>query len=345
MLAPARAPGDRRDPPPGRRGPSWPLSIAPMVDCSDRHFRFFVRQLTKHALQYTEMTAMRAILGDGRDGVLAYDPREKPLALQIAGDEPRQLARCAAIAEERGFDEVNLNVGCPSQRVQSGRFGACLMAQPALVAEIVAAMRDATQLPVSVKHRIGIDELDRYEDLEHFVRLVAASGCDRFIIHARIALLCGLSPKQNRTVPPLRFGDVYRLKSQHPHLVIEINGGLKTLESAREQLHHTDGCMLGRAAYDNPALLAKVDSAFYGATPRRFNRRDVIAAMTPYLRQWCALGHSAHSITRHMLGLFCGLAGAKKWRQLLSASDGRDSSTILDEALCQMPRESLDAPL
>ncbi|MDX1387987.1 MAG: tRNA dihydrouridine(20/20a) synthase DusA, partial [Acidobacteriota bacterium] len=245
-----------------RRGRAYPLSVAPMMDRTDRHYRRFVREITRRTLLYTEMITTGAVLQGDRDFLLGFSPEERPLALQLGGDDPEALSECARIAEDRGYDEVNLNVGCPSDRVRQGRFGACLMAEPERVADAVAAMREATSVPVTVKHRIGIDDLDRYEDMALFVRTVAGAGCDRFSVHARKAVLGGLSPKANRTVPPLRYEDVHRLKREHPGLRIEINGGIASLEEVRRQLEFVDGVMIGRAAYDDPFLLSTVDRDF-----------------------------------------------------------------------------------
>lgn len=296
----------------------YPLSIAPMMDRTDRHYRYFMRQLTRRTLLYTEMVTSQAILRGDRDHLLAFSPAEKPLVLQIGGDDPKALADCARIAADYGYDEVNLNVGCPSDRVQSGNFGACLMAQPELVADCVAAMMGATRLPVSVKHRIGIDHRDSYEHMAHFVQTVADTGCTRFTVHARKAWLQGLSPKENRTVPPLRYADVYRLKRDFPQLWIEINGGIKTLRQVRQHLQSVDAVMVGRAAYDTPYLFAEADSQVFGdpAWPR--SRREVVEAMLPYVEAWTSQGLKLNSITRHMLMLFHGQPGSRVWRRVIT---------------------------
>ncbi|MCU0535466.1 MAG: tRNA dihydrouridine(20/20a) synthase DusA, partial [Hydrococcus sp. Prado102] len=296
---------------------SNPLSVAPMMDCTDRHFRYFMRQITRRTLLYTEMIVTAAILHGDREKLLGFSPEEKPLSLQLGGDNPKELAECARIAEDMGYDELNLNVGCPSSRVQNGNFGACLMAHPEKVALAIEAMQKAVAIPVTVKHRIGIDDRDRYEDMAHFVRIVEQAGCRHFIVHARKAWLQGLSPKENRTIPPLRYEDVYRLKQEFPHLFIDINGGIKTLEQVREQLKYVDAVMVGRAAYDNPFLFANCDRDFYGENVTPPTRREVVEAMIPYIDYWLAKGWKLHAITRHMLELFAGVPGSKAWKRYI----------------------------
>jgi tRNA-dihydrouridine synthase A len=312
-----------------------PISIAPMMDRTDRHFRYFMRQITRHTLLYTEMVTSAAIIHGDRSHLLGFSPEEKPLALQLGGDDPAELAACARIAEEFGYDEVNLNVGCPSDRVQNGNFGACLMAQPERVAAGVAAMRQATNLPVTVKHRIGIDEYDRYEDMVEFVRIVSEAGCQRFTVHARKAWLQGLSPKENRDVPPLRYGDVHRLKREFPHLFIEINGGFKTLEQVKEQLQFVDAVMIGRAAYDNPYLFATVDRDIWGDPTPPPTRHQVAEAMLPYIDYWTERGLKLNKITRHMLQLFTGQPGSRGWKRLLTEKSCRPGagSEVVRQAL------------
>ncbi|MGF1457549.1 MAG: tRNA dihydrouridine(20/20a) synthase DusA, partial [Leptolyngbyaceae cyanobacterium] len=294
----------------------YPVSIAPMMDRTDRHYRYFMRQITKRTLLYTEMVTAQAILHGDRDRLLGFSPLEKPLVLQVGGDDPAWLAQCARIAADYGYDEINLNVGCPSDRVQSGNFGACLMAQPDLVAECVAAMIAAASLPVSVKHRIGIDDQDSYEHMANFVATVATTGCQQFSVHARKAWLQGLSPKENRDVPPLRYADVYRLKRDFPHLCIEINGGIKTLAQVRDHLAQVDAVMIGRAAYDIPYLFAEVDRRFFGVEDAVNTRSQVVEAMLPYVDYWTGQGLKLNSITRHMLMLFHGQPGSRTWRRL-----------------------------
>lgn len=295
-----------------------PLSVAPMMDRTDRHFRYLMRQITRCTLLYTEMVTSAAILHGDRDRLLGFAPVEKPLVLQVGGDHPPDLVACARIATEMGYDAINLNVGCPSRRVQSGNFGACLMAQPERVADCVAAMVAATRLPVTVKHRIGIDNCDRYEDMAHFVRIVAAGGCRHFIVHARKAWLQGLSPKENRDIPPLRYDEVHHLKREFPDLVIEINGGFIDLEQVNQQLQRVDAVMIGRAAYDNPYLFASVDRNLYGSGDLSPTRYQVAAAMGPYCNHWVRQGRKLHNITRHMLQLFVGQPGSRVWKQYLT---------------------------
>jgi tRNA-dihydrouridine synthase A len=315
-----------------------------MMHRTDRHYRYFMRQITKRTLLYTEMITTGAILYGDRDKLLGFSAAERPLALQLGGDDPRQLAECARIAEDWGYNEVNLNVGCPSDRVQSGHFGACLMAQPTRVARGVEAMRQATSLPVTVKHRIGIDGLEHYDDLARFVHAVAQAGCDRFTVHARIAILRGLSPHENRTVPPLRYTDVYRLKHAFPNLIIEINGGITTLEQAREHLQEVNGVMIGRAAYDNPYVFAPADALCCGRDAPVPSRRQVIEAMIPYVEHWVARGAAAGWILRHMLGLFAHQRVAKAWKRYLSETQQRSiaDAAILPNAMRQVPDDILD---
>ena len=292
--------------------------IAPMLDWTDRHCRFFLRLLSRHVRLYTEMVTTGAVLRGDRQRLLAYDPAEHPLALQLGGSDPADLARCAHIAAEWGYDEVNLNVGCPSDRVQSGRFGACLMAEPELVAECVAAMRAAVAIPVTVKTRIGIDERDSYAELADFVDRVAAGGCETFMIHARKAWLRGLSPRENREIPPLRYAVVHQLKRDFPDLTVVLNGGLTTLDQAAEQLRQVDGVMIGRAVYENPYLLAGVDQRFFGSSESPFSRDQVVETFTPYIKEQLRQGTPLHCMTRHILGLFQGVPGARAWRRTLS---------------------------
>lgn len=325
------------------------LSVAPMMDWTDRHCRYFLRQICRNCLLYTEMVTTGAILR-GRDPqrFLDFSDEELPLALQLGGDDPRELARCARIAEEWGYTEINLNVGCPSDRVQSGRFGACLMRVPEQVADMVAAMRAATRLPVTIKHRIGIDDLDRYEDLARFVEQVSAAGCTTFIVHARKAWLQGLSPSENRTVPPLRYAEVYRLKASFPHLNIELNGGVTRLDEVETHLAAVDGVMVGRAAYHDPWMLAGADSRVFGCPSEGLNRRQVIEAMQVYVER---VGQKSdgrlHAVTRHMLGLFHGQPGTRAWKRFLSTSvhQAGAGSELLAEAMLVLPREVLDQPV
>lgn len=294
------------------------LSVAPMMDRTDRYQRSFLRRITRRTLLYTEMVTADAVLHGDRARLLAFDEEEQPLALQLGGSEPSALAAAARIGEAFGYDEINLNVGCPSDRVQRGRFGACLMAEPERVAAIVCAMRDAVAVPVTVKTRIGVDAHDDYEFLARFVSLVAAAGCATFIVHARKAYLQGLSPKENRTVPPLRYEVVYRLKTDFPDLEIVLNGGVETLEAAEDHLRQVDGVMIGRAAYENPYLLVEADRRFFGDAAPPPVREAVVLAMLPYLEAKVAAGVPLSRMTRHLLGLFNGIAGARAWRRCLT---------------------------
>jgi tRNA-dihydrouridine synthase A len=289
-----------------------------MMDRTDRHYRYFMRQITKRTLLYTEMVTSGAIKHGDRDYLLGFSPVENPIALQVGGDNPQDLAECARIAEAMGYDEINLNVGCPSDRVQNGNFGACLMKTPDRVAKCIESMSAATHIPVSVKHRIGVDDLDSYEDMHNFVRILAEAGCQRFSVHARKAWLQGLSPKDNREVPPLRYSDVHRLKQEFPHLFIEINGGFVTLEQAHQQLQSVDAVMIGRAAYDNPYLFATCDREFFGEENYIPSRIEIAEAMIPYIDEWREKGLKLNKITRHMLQLFHGQAGSRIWKRIIT---------------------------
>ncbi|MBK6738544.1 MAG: tRNA dihydrouridine(20/20a) synthase DusA [Haliea sp.] len=309
------------------------FSIAPMMDWSDHNCRFFWRLLSKQALLYTEMVTTGALIHGDRERFLHYNSEEHPVALQLGGSDPGELARCARWAQDWGYDEVNLNCGCPSDRVQSGMFGACLMAKPALVADCVKAMRDSCDIPVTVKHRIGIDDMESYEQLLEFIEPVAAAGCSVFIVHARKAWLQGLSPKENREIPPLNYEWVYRLKRDFPHLTIVINGGILTLADCQQHLQHVDGVMLGREAYQNPWMLAQVDATLFGMDNPANSRDDVIAALLPYAQQQLARGASLNHITRHILGLYQGMPGARKFRRHLSENAYKKAAGI--EVLAQ----------
>lgn len=323
----------------------YPVSIAPMMDWTDRHYRYFMRQITKHSLLYTEMVTTGAILHGEKERLLGFSEFEKPLVLQLGGDIPQDLAECAKIAENLGYDEVNLNIGCPSERVQKGNFGACLMASPGLVANCVEKMQSSVNIPVTVKHRIGIDNRESYDELADFVNKVSQGGCKRFIVHARIAILQRLSPKGNRTVPPLRYNDVYRLKSDFPNLTIEINGGIKTLEEVRQHLNKVDGAMLGRIAYENPYLFAQADSLFYNSKEIAPSAREIINAMIPYLDICLGKNIPVGRVLIHMLGLFNNRKGSKHWKRYLSENmhiKGK-SSDILLKVMEQLPDDVLDA--
>ena len=294
------------------------FSVAPMLEWTDRHERFFLRLISRHALLYTEMITTGALIHGDRSRHLDFNREEHPVAIQLGGSDPDDLAECAKMAEDHGYDEINLNVGCPSNRVQSGMFGACLMAKPDLVAECVAAMQNAVNIPVTVKHRIGIDENETVEELFEFVEVVAKSGCKTFIVHARKAWLNGLSPKQNRDIPPLRYDVVHLLKQTMPELEIIINGGICDLDTAENQLKYIDGIMMGREAYHNPYILAEVDQRFYQSEAPVLSRQQIMELMFPYVEQELAKGLRLHTMTRHILGLYNGLPGAKKWRRFLS---------------------------
>ncbi len=307
--------------------------VAPMLDWTDRHCRYFHRLLTRHALLYTEMVTTGALLHGDRDRFLHFGPAENPVAFQLGGSHPGDLAICARMIEDYGYDEVNLNVGCPSDRVQNGRFGACLMAEPTLVAECVAAMRNAVAIPVTVKSRIGIDDQDSYDELALFVRTVAEARCLTFIVHARKAWLKGLSPKQNRDVPPLRYDMVFQLKQDFPQLEIVLNGGITTLDQAEAVLTKVDGVMVGREAYHNPYLLAEVDRRIFGNTSETASREQIMRLLIPYIREQLKSDVRLNSIARHILGLFHGATGARAWRRHISENavkPGAGESVLLD---------------
>ena len=290
-----------------------------MMDWTDRHCRMFHRQITRHTWLYTEMVTTGAIIHGDKARHLDFSAEEHPIALQLGGSEPDDLAKSAKFGEQWGYDEINLNCGCPSERVQRGAFGACLMAEPALVADCVKAMRDAVSIDVTVKHRIGINAVDSYDFVRDFVGRVAEAGCATFIVHARNAILTGLSPKENREIPPLRYAYAYQLKKDFPALDIIINGGIRTLDEIDHHLQHVDGVMLGREAYHNPYLMAGFDARYYGDTAPQRSRMEIIDAMLPYIQAQLATGGPRlNSITRHMLGLMAGLPGARRFRQTLS---------------------------
>jgi tRNA-dihydrouridine synthase A len=298
----------------------WRMSVAPMMDWTDRHCRYFHRLLSKNTLLYTEMVTTGALLHGDVPRHLDFNDEEHPVALQLGGSEPEDLAKAAKLGEQWGYDEINLNCGCPSERVQRGAFGACLMAEPQLVADGIKAMRDAVSIPVTVKHRIGIDKTESYDFVRDFVGTLAQAGCEVFLVHARNAWLKGLSPKENREIPPLRYEMVYQLKKDFPHLTICINGGIKTSAEVHEHLKHVDGVMIGREAYHNPYWLASWDAEFYGDTSRStHSREDIEAQMCGYMaRRAAQFGTPWAAIARHMLGLRHGLAGSRRWRQVWS---------------------------
>jgi tRNA-dihydrouridine synthase A len=304
------------------------FSVAPMMECTDRHDRFLLRLITRHALLYTEMITSNALINGDRARLLRFDEAEHPVALQVGGSEPGQMAECARYVESYGYDEINVNVGCPSNRVQSGRFGACLMAEPNLVADCVDAMQAVVAIPVTVKTRIGIDRDESLDQLGTFVDTVAGAGCKTFIVHARRAWLSGISPKQNRQVPPLNYERVYELKRSRPDLTIVINGGIKTLDAAGRHLDKVDGVMMGREAYATPYLLAQVDNRFYGSRSEPLSREAVLEHYLEYcereVKNGCALNH----MSRHLTGLFHGQAGARRWRRCVNEHAGRTDAGV-----------------
>jgi tRNA-dihydrouridine synthase A len=318
------------------------FSIAPMMEWTDRHCRFFHRLLTRRALLYTEMVATGAVLHGDRARLIGFDPSEHPVALQLGGSDPRALAQCARIGADMGYDEVNLNVGCPSDRVQEGRFGACLMAEPRLVADCVAAMKAAVKVPVTVKCRIGIDDQDPERALEAFAGAVEAAGVDALIVHARKAWLKGLSPRENRDVPPLDYEVVYRLKAAHPRLPVVLNGGVATVEAVRAHLARVDGVMMGRAAYQEPWRLMAVDPLLFGEAAPFAAPRDAAQALMPYIERELARGVRLHAVTRHLLGLFHGVPGARAYRRHLAVEAVKPGANaqVLADALAQV----LDRP-
>ena len=314
-----------------------------MLDWTDRHCRSFHRALSRHTWLYTEMVTTGALIHGDVARHLAFTADEAPVALQLGGSEPDDLARAAKLGEQWGYDEINLNCGCPSERVQRGAFGACLMNEPVLVADCVKAMRDVVSVPVTIKHRIGVDAVEDYSFVRDFVGTIADAGCDVFIVHARNAILKGLSPKENREIPPLKYDYAYQLKRDFPHLEIILNGGVKTLDEVDAHLQHIDGVMLGREAYHNPYVLADVDARFYGASSEALTREQAEAKLIEYCAKELARGTFLGSITRHALGLYRGVAGARGWRRVLS--DNKKLATgdlaIFDEAR-QYLRESAE---
>jgi tRNA-dihydrouridine synthase A len=313
-----------------------------MLDWTDRDFRYLLRLISKHTLLYTEMVTTGALIHGNRERFLAHDALEYPLALQLGGSDPKDLAMCAKMGEQAGYSEINLNVGCPSDRVQSGSFGACLMADPKLVAECVAAMKEAVDIPVTVKTRLGIDDHETYQFLTDFIEPVAEAGCEIFILHARNAWLKGLSPKENRDVPPLKYDFVYQAKQDYPELHIDINGGIHNLRDAKQHLEKVDGVMMGRAIYNDPYLLAEADKVLFGDDHPVPTRHQVIEQMLPYIEQRMTEGRPIKSITRHMLGLFQGQQGARAWRRHISENAHAKGAGIevLIDALALVPETS-----
>jgi len=312
-----------------------PVSIAPMMDYTDRHDRYFLRLISARVLLYTEMVTAPAIVHGNAERLLQYNQEEHPIAVQFGGSQPQELAVCAKLADKAGYDEINLNVGCPSDRVQSGKFGACLMAEPKLVAECVTAMQAETSKPVTVKNRIGIDEQDSYEFLREFIEAQAEAGCGTFAIHARKAWLKGLSPRENREIPELVYERVYLLKQDYPELNIIINGGIKTLADMQMHLQYVDGVMIGREAYHNPWILAEADQLFYAGEAQPKTRQDIVKAYMQYMQRQMDQGIPLSRMSRHMLGLFHGQPGARSWRRTLSEK-GPSSPfdlTVVEQAL------------
>jgi tRNA-dihydrouridine synthase A len=317
------------------------LSVAPMMDRTDRHCRYFLRLIARRVLLYTEMIPTGAILHGDRERCLRFDPAEHPVALQLGGADSGQLARAAELGEAWGYDEINLNVGCPSDRVQSARFGACLMAEPELVASCLRAMQAAVSIPVTVKTRIGIDERDDYDFLRRFVAAVAGAGCGTVVLHARKAWLSGLSPKENREIPPLRYELVHRVKADFPKLEVIANGGIRTLEQARDLLARIDGVMLGRQAYEDPYCLAEWQRALLGAEEPVPTRREIVERLLPYIERELQGGTPLKAITRHILGLFQGVPGARAWRRELSEAAHRRGAgpEVIRAALARIREE------
>ena len=322
------------------------FSVAPMMDWTDRHCRVFHRLMTRHARLYTEMLTTGAVIHGDRQRLLGFDPCEHPVALQLGGSDSHDLATAAGIGEDFGYDEINLNVGCPSDRVKDGRFGACLMAEPALVADGIDAMKRAVKIPVTVKCRIGIDDQDPEIALDVLARGVIAAGADALIVHARKAWLNGLSPKENRDIPPLDYDRVYRLKAALPHVPIVINGGVGSLAEARQHLAHVDGVMLGRAAYQEPWRLLNVDSEMFGEADPHATMKDVFAAMMPYIEDQLAQGTRLHSMTRHFVGAFHGVPGARAFRRHLAENGVRPGAgvEVLRDAIALVDRHAV-APM
>ena len=311
----------------------WRFCVAPLMDGTDRHCRYFHRLLSGRARLYSEMMVAEAAVRGDPDRLLGFDPSEHPVALQLGGADPALLARAARIGADLGYDEINLNVGCPSDRVQSGTFGACLMKTPMLVADCVAAMRAAVDIPVTVKCRIGVDDQDPEESLFTLVDLVAKAGCEVVIVHARKAWLSGLSPKENREIPPLDYALVGKLKKARRDLAIILNGGITTIDQARAHLEAFDGVMLGRAAYGEPAILAEVDAKLFDDAAPSVAIEDVVREMSAYVKRMAKMGASPHHVTRHLLGLYHGRPGAKIWRRMLSVDGAATPADILDRAL------------
>ena len=315
------------------------VSIAPMMDHTDKHFRYFMRLLSKHILLYTEMITTGALIHGDRKRFLDFNEIEHPIAIQLGGSDPKDLAECAKIAEDTGFDEVNLNIGCPSDRVQNGQFGACLMANAELVADCIDKIQSQIKIPVTVKTRIGIDDQDSYDFLKHFISVVSSAGCHIFNIHARKAILSGLSPKENREIPPLNYERVYQIKKQFPLLSIIINGGITELSQMRKHLEIVDGVMIGRMAYQNPYTLAKVDQCIFGESIKIQSRKEIFENYNQYVGMQVKSGVNPKSLSRHIIGLYQGQPGAKQFRRTLSDSKPKDKYDIsyLQNASAMLP--------
>lgn len=324
--------------------PDRRFSVAPMMDWTDRHCRYFLRLISRHTLLYTEMVTAAAIIHGDRERLIGFDPAEQPVALQLGGSDPEELSTAAQVGECFGYSEINLNIGCPSDRVQSGRFGACLMAEPDLVARCVEAMKRSVGVPVTVKCRIGIDDQDSEADLEKFVSTVAGAGCRTFIIHARKAWLDGLSPKQNRDVPPLDYDRVYRLKQAHPDLEIILNGGVETIDETIRHLEHVDGVMMGRAAYHNPYVLADAERRIFGPDAGILSREEVLSAFAGYADRHLQSGVRLHHLTRHILGLYHAEPGARAFRRTISEASARPEAGIevFDQCLGCVTKSRMD---
>jgi len=309
------------------------LSIAPMMDHTDKHFRYLMRLLTKHSILYTEMITTGALIHGNRKKFLDFNPEEHPIAIQLGGNCPKELSKCAQMAENEGYDEVNLNLGCPSHRVQNGRFGACLMTEKELVAECVNDISSNIKIPVSIKTRIGIDNYDTYDFLKEFIDTVSLAGCRTFIIHARKAILKGLSPKENRKIPPLNYQRVYKIKKECPNLNIIINGGFTELDKIKSQLKYVDGIMLGRVAYQNPFLLSKIDKMIFNKSGTVATRLNILEKYKIYAERKVQEGENIKNLTRHIIGLYQGRPGAKKYRQMLSGAIPKNHGHFFEEII------------
>lgn len=325
---------------------SSPVSVAPMMDHTDRHFRYFLRKISRKAVLYTEMIGTSSILNGDKDKILQFDQSEHPVVLQLAGNNPDQMAECARIGSQFGYDAINLNIGCPSDRVSSGSLGAKMMSEPELVRDCVAAIRERLDLPVSVKHRIGIDDQDSYEFMKNFIEIVSQSGCNHFIIHARVALLNGISPRANRQIPPLRYEEVYKIKEQLPELFIELNGGVKTITDINLHLARVDSVMIGREAYENPYLFSMMDGIVQKQSNSLATRREIALSMIDYIEKIRENSIRIHHVTRHILNLMKFCPGSRHWRTILSNTKDWNGSieSLLKLAMKKIPDQYLDTP-